>query len=76
MAVVPRRGHSSWAKSRRSVAVLRMWAARGAVKLNLRRWQAGGFCQTGSVFGVALFGSLLDGMGVQQTCEEPIEDGC
>jgi hypothetical protein len=43
-----------------------MWAAGGAVKLNLCRRQAGGLRQTGSVLGTALFGSLLDGMGVQR----------
>ena len=71
-----------YARARRAQAEADMIALLGelgvgdAVKLNLCRGQAGGFCQAGCVVGVALFGSLLDGMGVQGTCEETIEDGC
>jgi hypothetical protein len=52
-----------------------MWAARGAVKLNLCRGQAGGFRQNGSVLGVAVFGRLLAGAGVRGAYEEKIQDG-
>jgi len=50
----------TWTRQARvscGLAVLGVWAACGAVKVNLRRRQGGGFRQTGSVLSVAVFGA-------------------